>query len=165
MRKKASQNGFTLLEVLIAMTILSVGILGIAGLAGTAVKTSGYSQAMTQANNLAQKKLEALLGVDFVNLETTDTTTSITELRRTCAQTVATASRPVWSCTPTNATSTVGNRPFTWSYTVAHIDTNGNNVANPSQDGLKRVDVTVSWTDALWKTTKSLTVTTMRSRS
>lgn len=164
MKTKTSQKGFTLLEVLIAMTILSVGILGIAGLAGTAVKTSSYSQAMTQANNLAQKKLEALLSVDFVNLEVDDSTTPITELRRDCAQTDVTASRPVYSCTPTNAATTIGNRPFTWSYTVTYIDVSGNNIANPGQDGLKRIDVTVYWTDSLWKTTKSVSVTTMRSR-
>lgn len=163
--KNAAQKGFTLLEVLIAMTILSIGILGIAGLAGTAVKTSGHSQAMSQANNLAQKRLEALLSVDFVNLEADDSTTPITELRRDCTQTDATASRPVFSCIPTNPTESIGSRPFTWSYTVTYIDTNANGVANPNQDGLKRIDLTVSWTDILWKTTKSVTVTTMRSRS
>ena len=163
--KSTAQKGFTLLEVLIAMTILSVGILGIAGLAGTAVKTSGHSQAMSQANNLAQKRLEALLSVDFLNLEVDDSTTPITELRRDCTQTDATASRPVFSCAPTNATETIGNRSFNWAYTVTYIDVNANGVANPNQDGLKRVDLTVSWTDILWKTTKSVTVTTMRSRS
>lgn len=163
--KSTAQKGFTLLEVLIAMTILSVGILGIAGLAGTAVKTSGHSQAVSQANNLAQKRLEALLSVDFLNLEVDDSTTPITELRRDCTQTDATASRPVFSCIPTNATEDIGNRTFTWSYTVTYIDVNANGVANQNQDGLKRVDLTVSWTDILWKTTKSVTVTTMRSRS
>lgn len=165
MDMKISQKGFTLLEVLIAMTILSVGILGIAGLAGTAVKTSGYSQAMTQANNLAQKRLEALLGVDFVNLEVTDTTTTVTELRRTCVQTDATASRPVYSCTLTTPTESIDGRTFSWTYTVTYIDVDGNTVASPNIDGLKRIDVTVSWTDVLWKTTKSVTVITMRSRS
>ena len=48
---------------------------------------------------------------------------------------------------------------------MTYIDVNANGVANPNQDGLKRVDLTVSWTDLLWKTTKSVTVTTMRSRS
>lgn len=165
MNTNTSQKGFTLVEVLIALTILSVGILGIAGLAGTAVKTSGHSQAMTQANNLAQKKLEALLSVDYLNLEVDDSTSPITELRRDCTQTSAAINRPVYTCTPTTATETVGTRSFGWSYTVTYIDVNGNGVANQNQDGLKRVDVTVSWTDAIWKATKSLTVTTMRSRS
>ena len=161
---KIAKKGFTLVEVLIAMTILSVGILGIAGLAGTAVKTSGHSQSMTQANNLAQKRLEALLSVDYMNLEVTDTTAAITELRRNCSQTDATAGRPVYSCAPVTASETIGNRPYAWSYTVTLIDVNADGVATQKKDGLKRVDVTVSWTDTLWKTTKSVTVTTMRSR-
>lgn len=161
---KTSQKGFTLLEVLIAMTILTIGILGIAGLAGTAVKTSSYSQAMTQANNLAQQKLEALLGVDFMNLEVTDTTTPITDLRRNCVQTDANVARPEFLCTPVDDTDTVGNRSFRWEYRVALIDVSGNNIANATQDGLKSVQVTVYWTDALWRATKSVTVTTMRSR-
>ena len=51
------KRGFTLIEVLIAMTILSIGILGVAGLAGTVIRSSGYSQALTQATNIAQEKL------------------------------------------------------------------------------------------------------------
>lgn len=161
---KAKERGFSLIEVLVAMTILSIGILGIAGLAGTAVKNSGYSQAMTQANNLAQKKLEALLGIDYQNLEADDPTNPSVELQRDCSQTDATASRPVYSCTMASPSTTIGNRPFQWSYTVTYIDVDGNGVANPNQDGLKRIDVTVTWSDALWKTTKSVTVVTMRSR-
>ncbi|MBI2400589.1 MAG: type IV pilus modification protein PilV [Deltaproteobacteria bacterium] len=164
MDMKTSQKGFTLLEVLIAMTILSVGILGIAGLAGTAVKTSGHSQAMSQANNLAQKRLEALLSVDYLNIEVDDSTTPLTELRRDCAQTDATVSRPEFTCTPLTATETIGNRVFRWDYKVTYIDLNGNGTANPSQDGLKRVDLNVYWTDTLWHIEKSVTVTTMRSR-
>lgn len=164
LKRCRADAGFTLIEVLIAMTILSIGILGIAGLAGTAVKTSGYSQAVTQATNLAQDRIEALLSVDFLNIHTTDNTAARTDLRRTCVQTDATVSRPVYTCTPTNATIDVGTMPFTWSYTVTLIDLDNNGTANHIADGLKRVDVTISWTDVLWHTTKSLTFVTLRSR-
>lgn len=161
---KNGQNGFTLVEVLIAMTILSIGILGIAGLAGTAVKSSSYSQAITQANNLAQEKIETLLGVDFNNLHSTDTTATRADLRRTCVQTDMTVSRPVFSCTPTNPTVMLGEKPFTWAYTVTFIDLNGDGTANANSDGLKRLDITVTWTDALWKTSKSMSVVTLRTK-
>lgn len=160
----ARQGGFTLIEILVALTILSIGILGIAGLAGTAVKNSGYSQAMTQANNLAQKKLEALLGIDYQNLEASDPTNPSVELQRACSQTDATASRPVFSCTMTSPSTVIGNRTFQWSYAVTYIDVDGSGTANPNQDGLKRIDVTVTWSDLLWNATKSITVATMRSR-
>ncbi len=162
--KAANNRGFTLVEVLIAMTILSIGILGIAGLAGTAIKSSGYSQAITQANNLAQEKIESLLSVDYNNVQATDTTTSNIALRRTCAQTGFDPNRPEYTCTPTSADITSLGKPFTWSYKVAYMDLDGVDGANPSIDGLKRVDVTISWTDILWHTTKSVTIVTLRSR-
>jgi len=156
-----SEVGFTMIEILIAMTILAIGILGIGGLASTAIRTSGYSQAMTQANNLAQDRMEAMMSVDFNNLEATDTTTARTDLRRTCTQTDMTASRPVWTCTPTTPTITVGGKPYTWSYTVTGLDLSGDGVADKS-DGLKRLDVTITWTDPLWHSTKSTSVVTLR---
>ena len=55
-----SQKGFTLIEVLVAISILTIGILGIAGLMGTAVKSSSFSQTMTQATNPAEDRIEAL---------------------------------------------------------------------------------------------------------
>jgi prepilin-type N-terminal cleavage/methylation domain-containing protein len=140
------EGGFTLVEVLIAMSILAIGILGITGLAGNAIRSSGYSQAITQANNL----------------ESSDSTTSRTDLRRTCTQTVTTISRPVYSCTPTTIAITLNNQDFNWSYTVTHIDLDGNGTAAPGIDGLKRLDVTISWVDTLWQSTRSITVVTLR---
>ncbi len=163
-RRGMEESGFTLLEVLLAMTILSIGILGISGLAGNAIRSSGYSQALTQATNLAQDRIEALQSVDFMNLQSTDTATARTDLRRNCTQTDFTASRPVFSCTPTTQTITVGNRNYTWSYTVTLVDLDGNLTAT-NGDGLKRIDVTVSWTDSIFQTTKSLVLATLRSRA
>ncbi|MBI2412204.1 MAG: type IV pilus modification protein PilV [Deltaproteobacteria bacterium] len=153
-------RGFTLVEVLIAVTILSIGILGIAGLAGTVVKSSSYSKSVTQATNIAQDKIESLLSVDFDNLQSTDTTTARTDLRRTCVQTDATLARPVYTCTP-SSTITKDGRTYTWAYTVTLIDLDAS--GNASADGLKRLDVTVSWMDAVWNSTRSLTLTTLRS--
>lgn len=161
--KAGLDKGFTLVEVLVAMTILSIGILGIAGLAGTAVKTSSYSQAVTQANNLAQLKTEELLSVDYRNLHVTDTT-GLDSLRRGCSLSVSSVSRPVYACTPTDPEITLDGRTFNWSYTVAFIDLDGSGAAEPNKDKLKRLDVTVTWTDMLWRSTKSLTLTTMRTR-
>jgi len=157
-----NKKGFTLVEVLVAMSILAVGILGITGLAGNAIRSSGYSQAITQANNLAQDRIESLQSIPFNNIESSDSTTSRTDLRRSCAQTVTTASRPVYTCTPTTAAITLNNQDFNWSYTVTHIDLDGNGTAAPGIDGLKRLDVTISWVDTLWQNTRSITVATLR---
>ncbi len=157
-----SDKGFTILEVLIAVSLLSVGILAVGTLMGTSIKTSSYSQSLTQANNLGQERLERLQSVVYNNLQATDTTTAPTDLMRNCSQTDTTPSRPVYTCTPTGGI-TIGSRNFTWSYTVTYIDVDGNGTASPGVDGLKRIDVTVSWTDQLWTIDKSITVTSLRS--
>ena len=156
-----SEKGFTMVEILIAMTILAVGILGIGGLASTAIRSSGFSQSMTQANNLAQDRIEALMSVDFDNLQVTDSVTARTDLRRVCVQTDTTVTRPVWSCTPSSPTITLDNKGFSWSYTVTSINLDGGAAAD-NGDGLKRLDVQMSWSDPLWHSTRSISVVTLR---
>lgn len=160
--KKISDKGFTLIEVLIALTILSIGILGIAGLAGTALRSSSYSRSVTQATNFAQERLEGLLGVDYTNIQASDAASG--DFQRNCVGPVGPVSAPVYTCTPTAATKTIGTTGYTWSYTVTYIDLDGNGTAVPNVDGLKRVDLTVSWTDMLWHAQKSVTLVTLRTK-
>ncbi|MBI5561250.1 MAG: prepilin-type N-terminal cleavage/methylation domain-containing protein [Deltaproteobacteria bacterium] len=159
------RDGFTLVEILIALTILSIGILGIVGLAGTAIKSSGSARGLTQATNAAQDRLEALLSVPYNNLEASDNT-SRADLQRACAGPTGPVSRPVYTCTPTNQL-TIGVAPdakqYVWSYTVTLIDLDGNGTAD-SSDGLKRVDVSIDWLEQYSKTTKKTTLTTMRAK-
>jgi type IV pilus modification protein PilV len=163
--KRVSLNngdkGFTILEVLIAVAVLSVGILAVSSLMGTSIKSSSYSQALTQANNYAQERLETLMSVSYNNLQVS-AATGRADLQRNCTQTDFTASRPVYLCTPT-ATRDIGSRTYSWAYEVIYIDLDRNGTASPGIDGLKRLNVTVSWTDQLWNATKSITVTSLRS--
>lgn len=160
--KKTADKGFTLIEVLIAITILSIGILGIAGLAGTAIRSSSYSRALTQATNLGQDRIEALMSIDFKNIQATDLTAPRADLRRNCAGPVGPANRPEYTCNPVTPTITVGPTPYAWSYKVTYEDLDASGIANPAVDGLKRIDLTISWTDALWRTQKSVTFVTLR---
>lgn len=153
-------RGFTLVEVLIAVTILSIGILGVMGLAGSSVKSGAYAQNMTQATNLALDRIEALQSVPFNTLQVTDTITARADLRRTCAGPTGPVNRPVYTCTPTNPI-TLGTKSFTWTYTVMFLDLDGNGTASENGDALKRLDVSVSWTDTLSNTTKTTAMTTV----
>jgi prepilin-type N-terminal cleavage/methylation domain-containing protein len=58
--KKSPQHGFTLIEVMIALTVLAVGLLGVASLAATMLATADRSKYMTLASTLASEKLEDL---------------------------------------------------------------------------------------------------------
>jgi type IV pilus modification protein PilV len=59
------RHGFTLLEVLIALVILMVGILGLAPLFISAPRYNQSSQAITEAATLAQSKFEELKSLDY----------------------------------------------------------------------------------------------------
>ena len=68
MRKVIDRRGFTLLEVMIAMVVTAIGLLGIAGMIVTAIRGNTYSARLMEATNLAQDKVEELRGTPYVNL-------------------------------------------------------------------------------------------------
>lgn len=53
-----SSKGFSLIEVLIALVVLSVGFLSIGQLMVTSMRTTAYGNHFTQATALAQAKME-----------------------------------------------------------------------------------------------------------
>jgi type IV pilus modification protein PilV len=60
MKNKSYQQGFTLIEILIAILVLAVGMLGLAKLQGVTMLNSAESRMHTHAVNLAQDKIEEL---------------------------------------------------------------------------------------------------------
>ena len=68
---KNSQSGFSLIELLVAVVILAVGLLGLAQLQVTAIKVNSQSMTSTTARALAQKVVETVdLGsVEFPGIE------------------------------------------------------------------------------------------------
>lgn len=53
-------RAFTLLEVLVALTVLSMGLMAVADLAGTALRQHGYARDVTVATALARGKMAEL---------------------------------------------------------------------------------------------------------
>lgn len=53
-------RAFTLLEVLVALTVLSMGLMAVADLAGTALRQHGYARDVTVATTLARGKMAEL---------------------------------------------------------------------------------------------------------
>ncbi len=62
-----SGNGFTLLEVVIAICILSIGLLAIASMQITAVEGNASSRDLTEATSWAQGKTEELMALPYTN--------------------------------------------------------------------------------------------------
>ena len=71
-----NQTGFTLLEVLVAGAILTIGLLGIAAMMTSAMRANSNSRRMTTATNLAQQRIEEMKNIPFENLFKTSATNS-----------------------------------------------------------------------------------------
>jgi len=67
------QNGFTLLEVIIAIVIFSIGLLAVASMQMSAIKGNHFSGTLTEATNWAADQMEQLLSKDFTDPELQDT--------------------------------------------------------------------------------------------
>ena len=63
--KRKAMAGFTIIEILFALAILAVGILGVASMQGSAVKGDLWAGQITRATNIAQDKIEALLSLPY----------------------------------------------------------------------------------------------------
>ena len=64
MKRLSNQNGFTLLELLIALTILTIGLLGLAGLHIAAIQGNVSCFKISTATAVAQERIEELKALD-----------------------------------------------------------------------------------------------------
>jgi len=72
----SNNRGFSLLEVLVAVVVLSIGLLGMAGLTTGIMRCNAFSRRITTATMLAQHKMESLRGLGYSNTPMADTTTT-----------------------------------------------------------------------------------------
>jgi type IV pilus assembly protein PilV len=61
-------NGFTLIEILVALVILAIALLALAGLMVTTTKNSSFGSHMTEAATFAQDLLEQLRASPWANV-------------------------------------------------------------------------------------------------
>jgi prepilin-type N-terminal cleavage/methylation domain-containing protein len=120
----ASRTGFSLIEVLVAIAILSVAILGLAVGAITITRANKMSQFHTIATNLSQDVLEQLKALPFAGV--------------TCATTCAAASQTFqgvtftrnWTLNPNTTTFKQINVTVTWTDYVARSLTVSSAISN-----------------------------------
>jgi len=65
MQPKASQSGFTILEVMIAISILAIGLLAVFSGQNMAIRGNDRASHLTEGMTLAQDKLEELLASPY----------------------------------------------------------------------------------------------------
>lgn len=80
---KCAQRGFTLVELIIAIVILVVGVLGLASTAAVVMKQITASSMQTRAAMMGQSRLEQLRSVPCANMAAgTATSNGVTETWR-----------------------------------------------------------------------------------
>lgn len=86
-RDSAGEGGFSLIEVLVATTILTVALSALAQLFAISTKTNVSAKSTTFTALLAQQKMEQLRGLtwgfDTLGLPLSDTTTNVTVVPET----------------------------------------------------------------------------------
>jgi len=122
-------DGFSLIEVLISLTILAVGLLGLALLQTTAIKGNEIANKSTVATELAQDSLEQFRRVAWANVLSQADTTAFD-----------TTPTPIYTSLPGAAGDSVTVRGTTY-YRIWRVDPN---VATAT---LKTITVWCCWQD------------------
>ena len=63
--EKGGEGGFTILEVVIAVSILSVGLFAVAMMQTTAIRGNDNAYRVSESTTLAQDRLEALMAMPY----------------------------------------------------------------------------------------------------
>jgi type IV pilus modification protein PilV len=71
--KKSNESGFSLIEVLIAITVFTIGILAVGKMQITAIKGNSFANDLTEATTLAQDRMEELIGLPYTDPLNDDT--------------------------------------------------------------------------------------------
>jgi type IV pilus modification protein PilV len=133
-RNRSRQSGFTLVEALIALLVVSFGMLALAGMQITMTRSADLAKQRSEAVRLAQLKMEQLRSFDGINSGTY--TYGANVVSSGASETICP------TCTaPLNATT---NATFSRSWTVTRAD---GVTAATSDDLQKWIRVDVSWTD------------------
>ncbi len=90
MKKKKKEDGFTLIEVLIAITIFAVGLLAVAAMQTSAIKMNSTAGKLTNLSTWGMDKIEELSTLQYTDpwLETAGNPPNLDTANNTHRQTV-----------------------------------------------------------------------------
>ena len=68
------KEGFTLIEVMITMVVLSIGLVALAGIQISAIKGNSFSRRMTTAVSVAEQTIEQIKNTQYDNVQSQSST-------------------------------------------------------------------------------------------
>ena len=71
-RQPTDSNGFTLIEALLAMSLLSIAVFGMSSLLHSVMGYNEFAETVTTAATLAQDEVEALKNTDYSSITVAD---------------------------------------------------------------------------------------------
>lgn len=77
-KEKWDKEGFTLIEVMVALLVLTAGFLGVIGLLFVTIEKNRFAGQLTEATNLAQDKIETLVNDGYVSSSSETTESALT---------------------------------------------------------------------------------------
>lgn len=166
--KMVVNKGFTLIEVLASMAILSIGLVSLMSLSVTSVRSKEMGKRQTIAINIAAEKIEFLKTLQYNNV---NIGSDIDSIEREC--TIVTANtyftcEAIGTAYPSKPVETHNGLKFTWWWDVRYIDldddgvTNEEDSTNIEDDDVKLITVYVTWDDAFG--THKISLKTLRYR-
>jgi prepilin-type N-terminal cleavage/methylation domain-containing protein len=63
--KKFYSSGFTLIELVVAILVFAIGIMGIMKMHQASIQSNNYSMQLSEAINIAQDRIDSLRGTSF----------------------------------------------------------------------------------------------------
>ena len=117
-----NESGFSLVELLVAASLLTVGIISVLSVLASSSKTATTSRVRTVASNLAAEKLESARTFSYTNITQTYLQTNL------------------------GTTVTKGGYVFTMTYAVTYVDDPANGTGGAFANDYKKLTMTVSWT-------------------
>ncbi len=138
---KKRQQGFTLLELLIAVSLLAIGLLAAASMQGVAINANSFANKNSISTSIAQEVMETLMSLPIdsptVVTAVTDSTWDLDP--GTAGTTIAVPAGGTYEAIYTAHTNTPTASVTTFIVTVKQINPDGTKKTMLTYTGLKRV--------------------------